>query len=318
MTLRSMNSCSNIALLGLVLLHNNIVTHAFITPRSSSVPPAGNGGTSHESDPALHVASSLSYQHHSDMWHTPASIGSVARNMTQSLSFLFQNDPLVVDPPTLAPQPQPQQQQPHKQSFSWMRSSRTQQPQRDWKVYCDLDGVLVDFEHGIRRLFPHESACQSWQLQDISKPYMWQRVQQAHAFFEHLPWTRDGPELWRAIQPLRPDILTGCAPHTSSRTEKFAWCQRELGVDVVHVDMAGYWHTHAPVHEHLSERCEQRCNVVTCWSFNKHYESGPGRVLIDDRWQLRDDWERKGGLFVHHTDLESTLTQLYRHGILKE
>jgi hypothetical protein len=44
-------------------------------------------------------------------------------------------------------------------------------------------------------------------------------------------------------------------------------------------------------------------------------ESDPS-VLIDDRIALADDWIKKGGIFVHHTDTESTLEQLQCHGIL--
>ena len=199
---------------------------------------------------------------------------------------------------------------------------RPQQRHQQFKVFCDLDGVLVDFEHGIRKLFPdldtkyHPQQDRPLQIQDLERSTMWRKVASADAFFEGLPWTREGRRLWEYIRPLQPDILTGVPVMSeSSRREKFAWCQRELGVDVTHVDMAGSQATHASEYGH--ERQDGICNVITCWSSNKHYESGPGAILIDDREQLREAWEAAGGIFVHHTgNVDATLQQLRELGVL--
>ena len=211
-------------------------------------------------------------------------------------------------------------------------------------VFCDLDGVLVDFEHGIRQVFPDVQA--GVQINDLHRPTMWQTVAAQGAFFETLPWTSEGKRLWEAIRPLQPDILTGVpGSYQESRIQKVKWCQRELGVSVVsHVDMAGHFFQHVPVNSHgqqqqqqqQQQRMEQKhgqggvdvddehdepvvMNVITCWSNNKHHESGPGRVLIDDCKRLGDDWERKGGIFIHHQgNVDATIDQLYTHGVIRE
>ena len=59
-------------------------------------------------------------------------------------------------------------------------------------------------------------------------------------------------------------------------------------------------------------------NVITCWSANKHCESRPGRVLIDDRAKLGKEWTAKGGIFIHHTDTESSIQKMIEKGILPE
>lgn len=192
-----------------------------------------------------------------------------------------------------------------------------------FKVFCDLDGVLVDFEHGIKQLFPPDTEFLP-QLADLEKSAMWKSVRQADAFFEHLPWTKEGRDLWQAIQHLQPDILTGVPIHPSSRQEKYRWCLRELGslstMTIHHVDKACPWtHGHRTVRGVSPHQdSEHVCRVITCWSSNKHYESGPGHVLIDDRESLREAWERKGGIFIHHKtgNLQQTLQQLETHGIL--
>jgi hypothetical protein len=115
--------------------------------------------------------------------------------------------------------------------------------------------------------------------------------------------------------------LTGVPVYQDSRTEKFKWCQRELGLDqqnMRHVDMAGWWYSHLCING--ARRSERAAHIITCWSHNKHHESGPGAVLIDDRLSLKADWEKAGGIFILHQtgDTDATLQQLYSHGILQE
>ena len=40
-------------------------------------------------------------------------------------------------------------------------------------------------------------------------------------------------------------------------------------------------------------------------------------MLIDDRVSLREAWEEKGGIFVHHTSAERTIGVLRERGILE-
>lgn len=186
------------------------------------------------------------------------------------------------------------------------------------RLYCDLDGVLVDFEAGIRTIFPDlPDDFSSFHIPDLKRSTMWQKVKQADAFFERLPWTRDGRRLWHAIRALEPTILTGVPNHPSSRVEKLRWCERELGVDVNHIDMAGHFRSHLNMNG--KAKVPDKCNVITCWSDNKHFESGPNAVLIDDRLCLRERWEAAGGIFVHHDgDVDSTLQKLREIGLISQ
>jgi hypothetical protein len=189
-------------------------------------------------------------------------------------------------------------------------------PFRRFSIFCDLDGVLCDFAHGITRLFP-QMRHKNIAIDDLPRGTMWKRVQDDGSFFENLPWTETGQQLWQTIMHLEPDILTGVPCYTRSRQEKFLWCRRELGVNVSHLDMAGSSRTHC---QQDGRKQDRACNVITCWSDNKHYESAPGHVLIDDREALRQAWEAAGGIFIHHNtgDLDRTLQQLRKHGILDE
>ncbi|KAL7571805.1 hypothetical protein ACA910_002892 [Epithemia clementina (nom. ined.)] len=246
-----------------------------------------------------------------------------------------------------------------------MESYFANRQRRRFRVYCDLDGVLVDFCRGIQSLY-HEEELQrlAWctpsmsstpakpfSVDDLHRGSMWERVSQANSFFEHLPWMTTGQTLWQVVQELEPCILTGVPKFPqASRQQKVEWCRRELGIPIVaHTDMAGHNFQHEPVSSSLqvppessstqssmpqrlprswtsSSQQQQQpyvskifCHVITCWSHNKHCESGPGAVLIDDRLDLKASWEAKGGIFVHHNGCaENTITQLERHGVLDE
>mmetsp|Transcript_18378 Transcript_18378/g.42563 ORF Transcript_18378/g.42563 Transcript_18378/m.42563 type:complete len:331 (+) Transcript_18378:125-1117(+) len=177
-------------------------------------------------------------------------------------------------------------------------------------IFCDLDGVLCDFDAGVRTLHWDGLGPDA-----MSKRQMWRLIGRSKKFYETLPWTHDGRRLWDAIRPYHPDILTG-VPHGSRHAvEKFQWCRRELSTKVHHVHMAASASRHAPVDKR--QRVEsQMTNVITCWSNNKYHESGKNAVLIDDRISLAADWENAGGIFIHHTSTERTLRKLRDLGII--
>uniref|UniRef100_A0A7S1FTL1 Uncharacterized protein n=1 Tax=Corethron hystrix TaxID=216773 RepID=A0A7S1FTL1_9STRA len=210
-----------------------------------------------------------------------------------------------------------------------------------YRIYCDLDGVLVDFEKGVRNLSGGRGPS------DMSTRRMWSIVAKDDSFYENLPWTPDGRTLWAAILPLQPDILTGVPMTIKSRAQKASWCKRELpsvlldskngylnGVvlNVNHVDYAG--RTKSREHgivtgnrakkdwssaldaTRLNGPSEIVVNVLTCWSKNKHCESGANCVLIDDRLDLKEAWIKKGGIFIHHISTKKTLLELKALNIL--
>jgi hypothetical protein len=50
--------------------------------------------------------------------------------------------------------------------------------------------------------------------------------------------------------------------------------------------------------------------VITCFTKDKPNYCEPGAILIDDRTVNRANWERMGGILIHHTSAANTLTTL--------
>ena len=151
-----------------------------------------------------------------------------------------------------------------------------------YNIFCDLDGVLADFDMGIKKLMGEHP-------NDVPDARMWPAVARKRDFFETLPWMVDGKELWEYIKEHNPSILTGLPRGQWAGPSKRSWVGRELG-----------WHVH----------------VNTCWSKEKwKYCEGSECILIDDRKKLGPAWVEAGGIFVQHKNTKDTIKQLKELGL---
>jgi hypothetical protein len=148
-------------------------------------------------------------------------------------------------------------------------------------IFCDLDGVLADFEQGIINKFKKN-------VEDIKPSLMWYVINSS-SFFETLPWMKKGRELWSRIEKYNPIILTGLPRSSSSAVDqKIRWCKRELGENI---------------------------QVVTCSSKEKPNYSIHNYILIDDRKDNLNAWNNKGGKFVlyNEDDLDAIVERIDKH-----
>lgn len=143
-------------------------------------------------------------------------------------------------------------------------------------LFLDLDGVLADFDAGIKKLtgrWPHE----------LPVGVLWSRAARHGAFFEELELMPGGLELWEHCKAHSPTILTGLPRGRWAAPQKRAWVARMLGEDVP---------------------------VITCMTVDKPKYSGPERVLVDDRLKTQAGWEEQGGTFVHHESAAASIERL--------
>jgi hypothetical protein len=149
-------------------------------------------------------------------------------------------------------------------------------------IFCDLDGVLADFEQGVRNKFKKN-------IDELKPTLMWGVINKSKTFFETLPWMEKGRELWSRIEQYNPIILTGVPPSSSTAVEqKIRWCQRELGPNV---------------------------KVITCATKDKPNYCTYGSILIDDRTDNLNAWNKKGGKFILYDEehLDAIVERIDRH-----
>uniref|UniRef100_A0A6U4MIU9 Uncharacterized protein n=1 Tax=Hemiselmis andersenii TaxID=464988 RepID=A0A6U4MIU9_HEMAN len=164
-------------------------------------------------------------------------------------------------------------------------------------IYCDLDGVLADFDKGFRKMTGGQ-APEEYKLRD-----MWERIEACEwkeGFFGGLEWMEGGEELWEALAAsgVRLSVLSGVPKGKEgwSTEQKIDWCERRLEGRV---------------------RDRGDLEVICCHSEHKQRWAHPRAVLIDDRAMTNgEEWKAAGGVFVHHTSLEDTLRQLSELGIV--
>ena len=152
----------------------------------------------------------------------------------------------------------------------------------DYKVYCDMDGVIVDFDKGYKELTGTEASF------DTPKEEFWAPIQKAGAeFWIKLQWMPDGKQLWNYIKPYNPQLLSAPSRDESSKIGKFVWVKRNV-----------------PGTKLILRSAERKQEFAT-----------PNSILIDDRADNIQRWKDAGGVGIHHTSAADTIQQLKDLGL---
>jgi len=196
-------------------------------------------------------------------------------------------------------------------------------------IYCDMDGVLVDFvagvmpilnadvrdmsipsikpsggltpigklrkvmeEKGIKEILPaHISKGEDKMRHAIN--YMSKRIGDDFDWWANLPWMPGGKELWDFIAPHNPTILT-TPMGPNSEAGKIAWCGKHLGFTEDKIEMA----PNPP---------------------GKSGWAAGDKILIDDFYETNiEPWDAAGGIGIHHTDTKRTIQSLKEFGFIKK
>ncbi len=155
-----------------------------------------------------------------------------------------------------------------------------------YTIYCDMDGVIVDFVKGYKELTGVDTTHYV-----NSTPEFWAPVdEQGPAFWASLDWTRDGQTLWSYIKKYRPNLLSSPSRSITSKVGKQAWVQ-----------------SHLP-------RTQYR-ELLLYPRHEKQLFSGKDHILIDDLERTINEWNNKGGIGIHHTSAANTIKQLKELGL---
>jgi len=161
------------------------------------------------------------------------------------------------------------------------------------QIYCDMDGVLVDFVGGICALDGNAS-CSEREFDAYIRTRR-KRFDRDHPrLFLNFPWMADGKILWNYISQYGAHVLSA---HTTSwqptsKEDKMTWIKREMRP--------------LPVRIHIGLRSEKREYAVQ--------KDGTKNILIDDLKQNIDEWNAAGGVGIHHKNAATTIATLKRFG----
>ena len=157
-------------------------------------------------------------------------------------------------------------------------------------IFCDMDGVLVDFDKGYKDLTGKstnhadvQDKNDFWRLLDKS---LEEKGLTEYDYWVNLPWMPDGKQLWNYIKGYKPYVLTAPSLDPGSRQGKREWVEKEL---------------------------PEAKNVYFRKASFKPEFSGKNRILIDDRADTIAAWNAKGGIGIHHTSAANTIKELEKY-----
>ena len=151
------------------------------------------------------------------------------------------------------------------------------------KIYCDMDGVLVDLLGSIKRHLGTTKLNQG-----ILDDFFNSEAGQGTEFWADAGWESGGKQLWKYIKQYDPHILSAC-PSVCNKDKKVikgktVWCQKNLKIDTSKV--------------HIVQRRE------------KQNFASKDVILIDDHKKNIREWDAAGGTGVVHKNVNSTIKQL--------
>lgn len=172
----------------------------------------------------------------------------------------------------------------------------------DVKIFCDLDGVLVDFDRGFSELPDNSERLSPAEYEEThGKNSIWKLIDKyGDAYWSELYWKNDGRELWDYLEEYKPTILSSPSRSQSSIDGKTQWVRLNLGIK------------QKPVTKVDEYTPESRLILMQ----QKHlFAKGPNDILIDDTRAKIDKWVEAGGTGILHNDATDTIKVL--EGILE-
>lgn len=166
------------------------------------------------------------------------------------------------------------------------------------KVYCDLDGVLVDFNRGFENIDANEDKLSPSEYEEkYGLEKMWKIVDdEGDSFWANLRWMKDGRALWDYIKRYDPTILSSPSRSKHSINGKVKWIERNLGISQDKPTTS-------------AKKWDDESRIIL--SRNKYkFAKAPTDILIDDTKAKIDKWVEAGGTGVLHTGSTDTIRVL--------
>ena len=175
---------------------------------------------------------------------------------------------------------------------------------KKYTIFCDMDGVLVDFDEGYKQL----TGMSTHHVDAQGKKEFWKAFRQGledkdiseESYWANLDWQPGGKELWDYIAPYKPYVLTAPAvnfdlpdnqrysqEYNESMKGKLNWVQRLPNMRKIYFAAAK----------------------------NKPKFARPNNILIDDRKDTIDAWNANGGVGILYTSAQQVIDDLQKLGL---
>lgn len=171
-----------------------------------------------------------------------------------------------------------------------------QNPTKKFKLYCDMDGVLCNFdEQFINKLHDKNFGGKHYRSEELEgittpnefevkfgKEEFWKFIDEicGKEFWSEMEWTEGGRNLWNVISKYKPTLLTSPSRTMISRIGKRSWSKNNLSPAPEGI-----------IFKYSTYKQEQAAEDVA---------KGLEPILIDDRRDIIDRWQDAGGIGLHH------------------
>ena len=153
------------------------------------------------------------------------------------------------------------------------------------RIYCDMDQVLCDFIGRAEEVIGMPFA-------RYGKEDRWNKIKNTKNFWTNLDWMPGAKRLYSFTAKYDLHILSAASERdANSRPGKMKWLSKNTKIKRSNTN--------------LVKRQDKQQYAMT---------DGKPNVLIDDYLKNITQWEAKGGIGVHHTNVSKTLAELKRLG----
>ena len=171
-------------------------------------------------------------------------------------------------------------------------------------IFCDMDGVLVDFDKGYKELTgvttQHADSQGKNEFWGLFRDSLKNKDIPERSYWANLDWMSDGKQLWDYISPYNPYVLTAPSVNFDIPFE-----ERYKVENNESMQGKTEWVQRLPNMRKIYFRSATR----------KADFAGPNKILIDDRKDTIDSWNANGGIGILHTSTANTIKQLQELGL---